>query len=109
MADDHKHSNAIDMKSILTNGMRNMLGSTPRKTAGSTVEDRQAGERKARKPNDGRRLKRGVRTEQLNMRVTVEFKDRLFEIANTEGIYMTEVLERALEVYEKSRAQVEGK
>lgn len=53
-----------------------------------------------RKPKTGRR--RSNRTMQMNMNVSPEFYDRLSTIAESEGKYMVEVLELALDAYEKS-------
>lgn len=43
------------------------------------------------------------RTEQLNLKSTREFKKRLKIMAAEEGCLMIEVLEKALECYEKHR------
>ena len=43
------------------------------------------------------------RTEQLNLKVGREFKKRLKIIAAEEGCLMIEVMEKALECYEKQR------
>ena len=74
MAEDNEASNPYDMGLIVNDGFRKKFAEKPRKAPGGTVADRQLGERKARKPNDGRRLKRSVRTEPINMRVTVDFR-----------------------------------
>ena len=41
------------------------------------------------------------RTEQMNLKVSKEFKKRLKILAAQEGRLMVEVLERALEIYER--------
>jgi hypothetical protein len=53
---------------------------------------------------DGRRLRRTGRTVQLATRVSMEFDDRLRRAAQRDGLLLCEVLERALEVYERSRS-----
>ena len=73
------------MGAILHAGFKNLLGSKERKTTGATVAERHAGEKKARTPNDGRRLKRAERTEYMNMRVRPGFKDQLFDLESTEA------------------------
>lgn len=52
---------------------------------------------------DGRRLRRTGRTEQLATRVTREFKKRLYDVAERDGLLLVEVLEKALDAYEESR------
>lgn len=43
------------------------------------------------------------RTEQMNLKVSKEFKKRLKILAAQEGSLMIEVLEKALEVYERQK------
>ena len=57
---------------------------------------------------DGRSARRTGRTVQFATRVSPEFDDRVREIAEREGILLVEVLERALEAYEASRAEDRG-
>lgn len=45
---------------------------------------------------DGRRLRRTGRTAQLNMRCTPEFRSRVADLAEQNGLLMIEVLERAM-------------
>ena len=52
---------------------------------------------------DGRSLRRTGRTVQLATRVGWEFDDKLRHIAQRDGLELVEVLERALEAYEKAR------
>ena len=52
---------------------------------------------------DGRTLRRSGRTEQFATRVTTEFKDRIHEIAEEDGVLLVEVLEEALKAYEEKR------
>jgi len=50
---------------------------------------------------DGRSARRTGRTVQFATRVSVEFDDRLRAIAQRDGLMLVEVLERALDAYEK--------
>ena len=50
---------------------------------------------------DGRSARRTGRTMQFATRVSVEFDDRLRAIAQRDGLMLVEVLERALDAYEK--------
>lgn len=52
---------------------------------------------------DGRSLRRTGRTVQLATKVSVEFDNKLRHIAQRDGLLLVEVLERALEAYEKAR------
>ena len=52
---------------------------------------------------DGRSLRRTGRTVQLATKVSVEFDSKLRHIAQRDGLLLVEVLERALEAYEKAR------
>jgi hypothetical protein len=52
---------------------------------------------------DGRSLRRTGRTVQLATKVSVEFDIKLRHIAQRDGLLLVEVLERALEAYEKTR------
>lgn len=45
--------------------------------------------------------RRSNRTMQLNLKVTPEFDALLREIAGREGLFLAEVLEKALELYDK--------
>jgi hypothetical protein len=67
-----------------------------RKSAGATVAERKEAERRALAPTDGRRLRSGVRTVQVNLRVTPEFKEQLYELAREKNLTMTEVVERGV-------------
>ena len=67
-----------------------------RKTPGASVAERKEREKRALAPTDGRRLRLGVRTVQMNLRVTPEFKERLYELARDMGLTMTEVIERGI-------------
>ena len=67
-----------------------------RKTPGASVAERKELERKALAPADARRLRVGVRTVQMNLRVTPEFKEQLYELARNMGLTMTEVIERGI-------------
>lgn len=51
---------------------------------------------------DGRSLRRSGRTVQFATRVSPEFDLRVRSLAQREGLLLVEVLERALEAYEKS-------
>ena len=52
---------------------------------------------------DGRSLRKTGRTVQLATRVSWEFDTKLRQIAQRDGLKLVEVLERALDAYEKSR------
>ena len=52
---------------------------------------------------DGRSLRRSGRTMTFATKVTPEFDTRLREIAQRDGLLFVEVLERALDAYEKTR------
>ena len=53
---------------------------------------------------DGRSLTKTGRTVQFATRVSWEFDSKLRHIAQRDGLKLVEVLERALEAYEKSRS-----
>ena len=59
--------------------------------------------REAPRRIDGRSLRKTGRTVQLATRVSWEFDTKLRQIAQRDGLKLVEVLERALEAYEKSR------
>ena len=67
-----------------------------RKTPGVTVEERKEGERRAVRTTDARRLRVGVRTVQMNLRVTPVFKEQLYELARNRDLTMTELIERGV-------------
>ena len=50
---------------------------------------------------DGRTLRRSGRTVQFATRVSPEFDDRVRQIAMRDGLLLVEVLERALDAYER--------
>ena len=52
---------------------------------------------------DGRSLRKTGRTLQLATRVSWEFDTKLRQIAQRDGLKLVEVLERALEAYERAR------
>lgn len=56
---------------------------------------------------DGRTLRRSGRTLTFATKVTPEFDTRLREAAQRDGLLFVEVLERALDAYEKGRSRVE--
>jgi hypothetical protein len=58
-----------------------------------------ASEKRALSPADGRRLKSAGRSVQLNLRVRPEFKEQLYEFAQSSGLTMAEVIERAVEAF----------
>lgn len=69
---------------------------------GSAAEARLARE-KILKPTDGRTLRSKGKSVTVNYRVTPQFKRDLFELAQAESLTMTDILERALEVYKHTR------
>ena len=58
---------------------------------------------------DGRSLRRSNRIVQFATRVTPEFDRRIREIARDEHLLIVEVLERALDVYEKQQQDISQK
>lgn len=54
---------------------------------------------------DGRTLRRSGRTVQFATRVSPEFDERVRQIALRDGLLLVEVLERALDAYERSRKE----
>ena len=54
---------------------------------------------------DARSSRKTNRTQQFATRVTPEWDNRIREIAQREGLLLTEVLEKALDAYEKLLAQ----
>jgi hypothetical protein len=52
---------------------------------------------------DGRSLRKTGRTVQFATRVSWEWDDKLRRIAKRDGLYLVEVLELALDAYEKAR------
>lgn len=54
---------------------------------------------------DGRTLRKTGRTEQFATRVSPEFHNRLKEIAKRDSLMLVEVLERAVEAYERLREE----
>jgi hypothetical protein len=59
------------------------------------------GRREGEGTRDGRSARRTGRTVQFATRVSIEFDDRLRTIAQRDGLMLVEVLERALDAYEK--------
>jgi hypothetical protein len=52
---------------------------------------------------DGRSLRKTGRTMQFATRVSWEWDERLRRIAKRDGLYLVEILELALDAYEKAR------
>src|SRR5262245_35582934 len=65
--------------------------------------------REVRRRIDGRSLRKTGRTVQLATRVSWEFDTKLRQIAQRDGLKLVEVLERALEAYEKSRNEISAR
>jgi hypothetical protein len=76
--------------------------STPRAAAVGIDEGRIEGH------IDGRRLRRSGRTVQLATRVSPEFDTRLRKIAQRDGLMLVELLERALDAYERLGERLGG-
>ena len=72
-----------------------------RKTPGATATERRELEKRGLAPTDARRLRVGVRTVQMNLRVTPEFKEQVYALAREMGLSMTEVLERGVSTLAK--------
>jgi hypothetical protein len=68
-----------------------------RQVSGARVADRMAAEKRAMKPNDGRRLRTSGRTEQLNLRVRRAFKDDLYALSKKTGLTLGALVERGVE------------
>jgi hypothetical protein len=74
-----------------------------RKTPAATLSERVQREKQAMaEPADARRLRVGVRTVQMNLRVTPEFKERVYQLARDMEVTMTELMERGIEALTKS-------
>jgi hypothetical protein len=78
-----------------------MLGSKLRKTRGASVADRLALERQELAKIDGRSSRATGRTEQLNLRLKSDIKDRIKRIAKDKDLLLAEVIERAIEALER--------
>ena len=78
-----------------------MLGSKLRKTKGASVADRLQLERQELAKLDGRSLRATGRTEQLNLRLTAETKDKIQAIATEKSMKLAEVIERAIAALER--------
>jgi len=89
----------LDTSSIAT------LLKRKRKTPGATLDERKAAEKPAMSKTDGRRLRRTGRDVAINMKVTPEFKKRLYEASRRGGVPMVVIIERALEAYEKAEGK----
>jgi hypothetical protein len=48
---------------------------------------------------DGRSLRRSLHLRQFNTKITEEFYNKIYELAQEEGIMMREVLEKSVEFY----------
>ena len=73
------------------------------------VVDRAASERRAMRPDDARQLRGKGPSEQLNIRVSPEFKRMLFELCRDIGLTQTEIVMRGVELYAKSMGRPEEK
>lgn len=93
--------NANKLKSF-----KNTLGQAPSETEASRniFEPEAIVENKVRSL-DGRRLRNSRRTVQLGTRVTPEFSEKIKRIADEDDMLIIEVLERALNYYEKVRSK----
>lgn len=68
-----------------------------------------AGEGRSDGRIDGRRLRRSGRTLQFATRVSAAFDARLRGIAERDGLLLVEVLERALDAYERDAGRARGR
>ena len=100
MADDKSRGLNLEV-------LRQRLRRTP--SATPTLSERLDREKRAAtQPADARRLRVGVRTVQMNLRVTPEFKECVYALARDMGLTMTELMERgiaALAKEEKRKGQ----
>jgi hypothetical protein len=78
-----------------------MLGSKLRKTKGASVADRLALERQELAKLDGRALRATGRTEQLNLRLTAETKQKIQRIAKEKNLLLAQVIEDAIAALER--------
>jgi hypothetical protein len=76
-----------------------------RVTKGASVADRRAAEKPELSPTDGRRLRRTGRDVPVNFKVRPEWKQRLYNLAEAQGVAMVEILERALDAYERETSR----
>lgn len=74
----------------------------------ATVAGRQQKEARIVSYSDKRRNRSTGRTEQLNMRVTAQFKQQLQALADAAGMYTVEYIEEAVALKAKHGAQKRG-
>lgn len=87
---------------------RGTLGAPPsQEEASANLQAPEVAPRPAAEPEaprrDGRRLRRTNRNVAFATRVSPEFDTRIRDIAERDGLLLVEVLERALDAYERER------
>lgn len=75
----------------------------------ATVSGRQQKEARIVSYSDRRKNRATGRTEQLNMRVTAEFKARVQALADAAGVYLVEYIEQAVALKSQHDAQKGGR
>lgn len=71
--------------------------------ASRTASGRRRGETRPMHYSDGRKLRATGRTEQMNLKVRPDFKDRVSALARNANMLMVEYVERAIEAYAKEQ------
>jgi len=67
-----------------------------RRAKAATLDERLAQEKRTATPNDGRRLRAGTRTVQLNVRIAPERKEEIYAYAKERGLSLTDAIEDAI-------------
>jgi predicted HicB family RNase H-like nuclease len=67
-----------------------------RRAKAATLDERLAQEKRTAAPNDGRRLRTGSRTVQLNVRISPERKEQIYAHAKARGVSLTDAIEEAI-------------
>jgi predicted HicB family RNase H-like nuclease len=67
-----------------------------RRAKAATLDERITQEKRTAAPNDGRRLRAGTRTVQLNVRIDPERKEQIYAYAKARGVSLTDAVENAI-------------
>lgn len=67
-----------------------------RRAKAATLDERLDAEKRTASPNDGRRLRTGARSVQLNVRIDPERKAAIYAYAKAEGMSLTDAVEAAI-------------
>ena len=76
-----------------------------KKTETERADDARRSREKVLSRTDGRVLRGKGKNVTVNYRVTPQFKQDVYDMAQTEHITMTEVLERAVELYKQHKGK----